>query len=79
MDRPTAAQIESIMREVCERLNESIRLVKDSSTAIESQDYRRKIGKVMGDIFLEVQQPIYTAYPELTPVELRFPQDWSNS
>jgi hypothetical protein len=34
------AQIEAIMREVCRRLDEYVRLVKDWSATIEFQDYR---------------------------------------
>jgi hypothetical protein len=71
MDRATAEQVEVIMREVRERLNESIKLVMDHSSPDEFQLYRRQIGKVMGEIFLEIQQPLYNEYPDLTPPGLR--------
>ena len=73
MDRQTAAQVEAIMREICGRLDHSVRLVMDATGADEFHEYRRKIGRVMGEIVLEVMQPIYDEYPELTPVELKLP------
>ena len=71
MEHATAQQVEIIMRDVRERLNESIKIVMNSSDPDEFHRYRRQIGKVMGEIFLEIQQPIYDEHPDLTPSSLR--------
>ena len=78
MDLQTAAKIEAIMRGICGQLDQSVRLVMDASDPNEFQEYRRKIGRVMGEIFLEVRQPIYDEYPELIPAELKSPTAQSN-
>ena len=71
MDRATAEHIDAIMREISGRLNESIKLVMTNSPPEEFKSYRHKIGKIMGEIFLEIQEPLYAEHPELTPPDLR--------
>lgn len=71
MERATAEKIEKIMRGVSGELDESIRIVRDNTSEQEFARYRRLVGKLMGEIFVELLQPIYSQYPELTPENLR--------
>lgn len=71
MDRSTAEHVDAIMQEISGRLNESIRLVMINSPPEEFNSYRRKVGKIVGEIFLEIQEPLYAEHPELTPPDLR--------
>jgi hypothetical protein len=67
MNYDTAKQVETILQHVHERLNDSIKVVMNSSDPDEFHRYRRQIGKIMGEIFLEIQQPLYAEHPDLTP------------
>jgi hypothetical protein len=71
MDLATAAKVEAIMREVEGRLDESIAIVMDNCDHDEFHRFRRLVGKLMGTIFLDVLQPLYETYPEMTPESLR--------
>jgi ribosome recycling factor len=71
MDRATAEQVETIMREVRERLNDSLKIVMKNCEQDEFHLYRRSIGKIMGEIFLEIQEPLYIKHPEITPPGLK--------
>jgi len=74
MERTVAEKVNSILRSVTREIDDSIREVMNSSTQEEFQSYRRVAGKFMGEIFVEILQPIYDQYPDLTPKELRFPR-----
>ncbi len=71
MDRATAEQIVTIMRDVSTRINTSIRIVMDNCTQHEFHRYRRLAGGLMGEIFLEILMPIYKEHTDLTPPELK--------
>jgi hypothetical protein len=71
MDRATAEQVEKIMADVIRQLDESVALVQTKCGPEEFHRYRRTVGKVMGEIFLDIQQPLYNQHPELTPPGLR--------
>jgi hypothetical protein len=71
MERAAAEKIEKIMRDVSGELDESIRIARDNTNDHEFVLYRRLVGKLMGEIFVEILQPIYSQYPELTPENLR--------
>ena len=62
-----------MMRQCSATLNESVRRVMDTCPEEEFKTYRRVIGRIMGDIYLDVMQPIHRQYPELEPEELKRP------
>jgi hypothetical protein len=63
----TAKQVSDVMLDVSSRLNQSIILVQDTCSAEEFKDYRRSVGAVMGEILLEVLNPLYKQHPSLKP------------
>ena len=63
----TAKQVSDVMLDVSSRLNESIILVQDTCSEDEFKDYRRAVGAVMGEILLEVLNPLYKQHPSLKP------------
>ena len=72
MDKKLAKRISEIMQDITGQLDISIRLVMDNTdNAQDFQKYRRLVGKLMGEIFAEILQPIYDQYPDLTPAGLR--------
>ncbi len=56
-----------LSQRVTAQLNESVAQVRDECGAEELHAYRRAVGKVMGEILLEVLNPLYAEHPELKP------------
>jgi hypothetical protein len=55
------------MQDCSSKLDESVALVRDECSAEELKKYRRAVGKVMGEILLEVLNPLYAKHPALKP------------
>jgi hypothetical protein len=70
-DRDTARQVEQIMRECSAALNESIRLVMEKCSEQEFKHYRKVIGDITGNIYLEVIRPLHLRFPDLEPDGLK--------
>jgi len=62
-----AKQISELMQDCSSRLDKSIALVRDECDAEDLKTYRRAVGKVMGEILLEVLNPLYAKHPLLRP------------
>ena len=48
-------------------LNETIRQMQEEGSETEFKDYRRRVGHVMGAIYLDLMKPIAKFYPDLDP------------
>jgi hypothetical protein len=70
MDRATAEMVSDLMLDIGAKLNESVTIVQQTSTEAEFEWYRKAIARLMGDMLLDVMNPIYIQYPELKPLEL---------
>ena len=62
-----AKQIGDLMQDCSARLDTSVALVRDECSLEELQIYRLAVGKVMGEILLEVLNPLYAKHPALKP------------
>ncbi len=71
MKREIAAQISTLMLEHAAKLDQSIQLVMTNGTEDEVVRYRRAVGKIMGEMLLEIMNPIYSEYPDLKPPRLK--------
>ena len=71
MKKETAKTILDIMQDVSGRLNDSIFLVMEAAEEDEIRDYKRAIGRAMGEVYLGIMSPILDRYPDLTPESLR--------
>lgn len=69
-NRAVADEVSKLMLELTARLNESIAKVKDNCDEEDFKIYRRAVGKVMGEILLEVLNPLYEDHPSIKPPEL---------
>jgi hypothetical protein len=65
-----ARQISELMLDCGARLDESVALVQNECTPEELHTYRRAVGKIMGEVLLEVLNPLYAKHPTLKPPEL---------
>lgn len=52
-------------------MDESIRDVMNKDGGENFEWYRRASGKIMGEVFVEVLQPLYDEHPDLVPDQLR--------
>ena len=51
-------------------LNESAAFVKDKDSKENWDAYRGAVGKAMGEVALELAEPLYARFPDLRPVPL---------
>lgn len=66
-DPNVAKQIADLMQDCTARLDKSVAMVMDECRSEEFQNYRSAVGKVMGEILLEVLNPLYAKHPNLKP------------
>jgi hypothetical protein len=70
MDVATATQVLAITREAAKLLNDSVIVVMKNCEYEEFHRFRRHVGKCMGELYIEINKPIYEQHPELVPEEL---------
>ena len=73
-NKRVAEQICKLMLETGARIDDSIEQVKNQCSEKEFQSYRKAAGKVMGEILLEILNPVFKEHPELKPKELYVPK-----
>lgn len=65
-----AAKVSDVMVGIAGQLNESVAFVMKSSPPVESSTYQRAVGRIMGEMLLEILNPLYKQHPALKPPEL---------
>ena len=65
-----AKVVSDLMLEYSEKLNDSIILVMKNCPEDEFKRYRLAAAKVLGEMLLEVMNPLYARHPELKPAGL---------
>jgi hypothetical protein len=71
MKKETAQQISLLMLEFSAKLNESVELVAAEGDANDTKYYKTIVGKLMGEMLIEIMNPIYKEHPDLKPPQLR--------
>jgi hypothetical protein len=64
-------EISELMLDIGRRLDASVATVELSCGESELRAYRRAVGKVLGEVLLEVLNPLYREHPGLKPAGLR--------
>jgi hypothetical protein len=70
-DKEVASDISKLMFALGAQLNGSLIRVQEQCPASEFEAYRAVVGRLMGEMFVEVSMPIFAQYPDLKPPELR--------
>ena len=70
-DKEVASEISKLMFALGAQLNGSLIRVQERCPASEFEAYRAVVGRLMGEMFVEVSMPIFAQYPDLKPPELR--------
>ncbi len=71
MKKEVAHEINTLMLDYFAKLNASVKLVQQQCNEEEFQRYRKVIGKIMGEMSVEIMMPLYTEYPDLEPEEFK--------
>ncbi len=66
-DPKVAKQVSDLMLEFSGRLDGSVAFVIKASSSEEATVYRSAVGKILGEILLEVLNPLYARHPSLKP------------
>jgi hypothetical protein len=69
-DKSVARQISDLMIEFSARIDRSILTVQEKCSPEEFKAYRLATAKVLGEILLEVLNPLYDEHPDLKPAGL---------
>ncbi len=69
-DARIAKEVSDLMIEFSGGLDRSIATVRDQCSPEEFAAYRRAVGRVMGEMLLEVLNPLYSEHPALKPAEM---------
>jgi hypothetical protein len=69
-DRALAQEVSTLMLEYGARLNDLVARAQVACPDSEFQQFRRGIGTVMGNMLLEIMNPLYKQHPDLKPKQL---------
>lgn len=67
----TARRISELMLDVGARLDASVALVQSTCDDAEFHRYRRVVGGLMGEMLIEIMNPLYATHPHLKPDGLK--------
>jgi hypothetical protein len=70
MKKDIAETINRLMLEYGAKLDSSVKLVMDTSSAEEFEAYRAAVAQIMGTMLVDIMNPIYREHPDLKPPEL---------
>ena len=69
-DAESAGRVSELMLDISARPEQSLFPVRERRSAEEFESYRRAVGRIMGEILLEVLNPLYRKHPALKLPEL---------
>jgi hypothetical protein len=75
MNIEVAEKIGILMLQINSKLNDSIAYVRDNCSQDEFETYKRSVGKIMGSILIEIENPIFEKHPSLMPDGLGGPNN----
>ncbi|RYD44434.1 MAG: hypothetical protein EOP85_09475 [Verrucomicrobiaceae bacterium] len=75
MTSSEARELSHLLARIGAHLDQSVAFVHDHDTPENFIEYRRAVGKLMGDMFLDVMTPLYHRFPELLPDYLQGPHE----
>lgn len=70
-DKEVAKDVNQLMLDFGAKLNRSITLAKERCNESEFKAYRLAVGKILGEMLMEVMNPLHAEHPDLKPEEMR--------
>lgn len=69
-NKEVATKISELMLNIGKELNESVFLVQEQCSESEFFNYRKQVGIIMGNILMDVLNPLYEKHTDLRPRDL---------
>lgn len=73
MNKDEAEKLSVLLLQLVAKLDESAAFVRDKDTKENWDKYRQAVGRAMGEICLEFEEPLWKRFPELKPEPLGGP------
>ncbi len=73
MTKGEAERLSILLLQLVAKLDQSAAFVRDKDTKENWDKYRLAVGKAMGEICLELEEPLWKRFPELKPEPLGGP------
>jgi hypothetical protein len=70
MKLEVAEKLSVLMMRVVAQLDQSTAYVRDNCTRTEFEAYRKVAGQVMGTIYLDIEEKLWSEHPQLRPENL---------
>jgi hypothetical protein len=70
MDIKTAEALSLLIMRINSQLNDSVAFVRVKGSTEDLQWYRREAGKIMGSLYLDVQERLWSEHPSLRTREM---------
>ncbi|SHG32649.1 hypothetical protein [Flavobacterium johnsoniae] len=70
-NKEIAAKISELMLNIGKELNESVFLVQEQCSESEFFNYQKQVGIIMGNILLDILNPLYEKHTDLKPRDLK--------
>ena len=70
MTEEEAEKLSILLLKIVEKLDQSAAYVQDKDSNEEWNKYRDAVGKAMGEICLELEEPLWKRFPNLKPEQL---------
>lgn len=70
MDKASAEKLSVLIMQINAKLDESVAFVRDNAGEEEFGEYRKIVGRIMGSLYLDIEEKLWGEYPELRPKEM---------
>ncbi len=70
MNSKEAEELSILLMQITAKLDQSVKFVMDKDSPENFESYKSNVGKAMGDLYLEVLQPLWEKYPDLKPEQM---------
>ena len=77
MNKKEAEKLSILLMQVQARLNESVAYVRDVDSKEEFEKYSGAVGQVMGTLYLDIEEKLWSRFPELRPKSMDGPYEVS--
>ena len=70
MNKESAEKLSILMMQINSMMNDSVAFVRDNDSEGLFENYHRIAGNIMGSLYLDIEEKLWTKYPELRPIAM---------
>ena len=75
MNKESAEKLSILIMQLNAKIDESVAFVRDHDKEGLFKDYHKIAGNIMGALYLDIEEKLWTKYPELRPKQMDGPYD----